>query len=384
MKVKFIKSLFILKESSMSHPKLEHPQPDFDTFVAVLKGEQLPRRVHLIELSMDGEIMKALTEQYLEEAWFNWEHGFEYTPPEEYYQQVVNLYYWLGYDHVPIWATWPNHPAPDYRKGDNTAELASGQRSWIEQSSGLINSWQDFEKFPWDALQPDTRPVEWTANHLPDGMKMTVNTTYFEHLFENLLGLEAMAYMMADAPELLEAVFERWGEKVYAHYAAVIDHEKVGGIFHADDMGFKTSTLISPKALRRLVLPWHKRFAELAHQHGKIFCIHSDGNLYKQGIIEDLIEDVKIDGFHAFEEIIVPVTQFKEIYGERVGTLGGVDMDRIVRLEEPALRGYIREILDRNMPGGRYALGTGNTVANYVPIKNYLILLEESRLWNKF
>jgi uroporphyrinogen decarboxylase len=29
------------------------------------------------------------------------------------------------------------------------------------------------------------------------------------------------------------------------------------------------------------------------------------------------------------------------------------------------------------MPGGRYALGSGNSVANYVPIENYFAMLEE-------
>ena len=30
-------------------------------------------------------------------------------------------------------------------------------------------------------------------------------------------------------------------------------------------------------------------------------------------------------------------------------------------------------------PGGGYALGTGNTVANYIPVKNYLAMLEAGR-----
>jgi uroporphyrinogen decarboxylase len=33
------------------------------------------------------------------------------------------------------------------------------------------------------------------------------------------------------------------------------------------------------------------------------------------------------------------------------------------------------------MAGGRFALGSGNSLANYVPLQNYFILLEESRRW---
>ena len=51
-----------------------------------------------------------------------------------------------------------------------------------------------------------------------------------------------------------------------------------------------------------------------------------------------------------------------------------------LRYEEKELRIYIRGILDQCMPGGRFAFGTGNSVANYIPLKNYLIMLEEG--WN--
>ena len=41
-------------------------------------------------------------------------------------------------------------------------------------------------------------------------------------------------------------------------------------------------------------------------------------------------------------------------------------MDRLCRYEEGELRKYIRSILDCCMEGGRYAFGSGNSIANYV------------------
>lgn len=365
----------------MSAPFLEAPAPDFATFRRVLTGEQLPERVHLIELSMDQPIMRALVERYSGGSWFAWDHGFQVTPPEPYYRQLVTLYYRLGYDCAPVWATWPHHPDPKQRVGADTASTTGGQRHWVEEGQGLITSWADFSAFPWEAIRPDPCPVEYAARHLPPGMKLTVNTTFFEHIFENLLGIEGLSYLLADDPALVEAVFERWGQIVYAYYQSVIGHEAVGAIFHADDMGFKTSTLISPRALRRLVLPWLRRFAELAHAHGKLFLLHSCGNLYRQGIIEDLIDAVGIDGFHSFQDVILPVAEFKARYGHRVATLGGLDMDVLTRAAPDDLRAYIRAVLAAGMRGGRFALGSGNTIANYIPLEHYLIVLEEARRW---
>ena len=96
----------------------------------------------------------------------------------------------------------------------------------------------------------------------------------------------------------------------------------------------------------------------------------------------DLIEDVKIDAFHSFQDVIIPIGRFMERYGDRIAGFGGVDMDCLARMEEDELRQYVRSILDDCMPG-RFALGSGNTVANYIPVDNYLAMLDEARRWGK-
>ncbi|MCD6289714.1 MAG: hypothetical protein J7M34_04360, partial [Anaerolineae bacterium] len=227
---------------------------------------------------------------------------------------------------------------------------------------------------------PDCSVTEIAARHLPEGMKLTVSATIFEHVMENLLGYEGLFYMVHDDISLVEQVFERWGQKVYEYYEYVIGMDAVGAIFHADDLGFKTATLLPPELLQRLVFPWFKRYAELAHKHGKMYWYHCCGNVYPD-VIEELIEDIHIDAFHSFQDNILPIAEFKARYGNRVAALGGVDMDKLARLDEPSLRAYVRDILDRCMPGGRFALGSGNTVANYIPLSNYLIMLDEARRW---
>ena len=145
-------------------------------------------------------------------------------------------------------------------------------------------------------------------------------------------------------------------------------------------MGFKTSTLISPSDLKKYVLPWHKKIAELAHEHNLLYILHACGNL--EPVMEDLIEEVKIDAKHSFEDEIMPVTEFKKKYGKRIAVLGGVDVDKLTRLKEKDLRIYVRKILDDCMPEGGYALGSGNSIANYIPVENFLIMLDEGLRWN--
>ena len=358
----------------------EYPDPDFTELERVLKGEQEPRRVHLIELLIDEEVLQAIAKRYLGQPWV----PSTEKPRETYFRQLITLYHRLGYDFVPVgcWGdVWIHHPPPKRRRTGDTAELSRGEREWVEESWGLISSWEEFEGFPWGEIKPDFFPFQFVAQNLPAGMKLVVAANLYEHVMEILLGYEGLFYMLHDEPELVAQVFDGWGRKVYDFYALVIGMEEVGAIFHPDDLGFKTSTMLPPDTLRQLVFPWFRKYAALAHEHGKQFWLHSCGNLYANGVIEDLIEDVQIDAFHSFQDVILPVADFKERYGDRVAALGGIDMDKLARLDEISLRAYVRDVLDQCMPGGRYALGSGNTIANYIPVKNYLIMLEEGFRW---
>lgn len=364
----------------MTSPLLDRPAPDFAELERVLKGEQEPQRVHLVELLIDEEVLQAIIEHYLGEAWI----PSTSKSRERYLKQLVTLYYRLGYDYVPIpqWPTlWRNHPSPRWRQTADTAELSRGERYWANEGRGLISSWEDLERFPWDEIKPDTSIYAIAARHLPEGMKIAVNTNFFEHVLETLLGYEGLFYMLYDDPELVAEVFARWGQKTYDFYQSVVDLEAVGVIFHADDLGFKTSTLLSPDVLRQLFFPWLRQYAALAHERSKMFWYHSCGELFGNDVIEDLVKDVRIDAYHSFQNLILPVTEFKARYGERVAALGGVDMDSLARMEEAMLRAHVQDILEQCMPGGRFALGSGNTIANYIPLRNYFVMLEEARRW---
>lgn len=371
----------------MLPPLSPEPKPDFAELEQVLKGEREPQRVHLVELIIDEEMLQGISERYLNQPWPSRGNLPKWMPlpPETrdpYYRQYVDVFAHLGYDFVPVSRLWSGHPSPIKRRAQDTAILSRGEREWVEEHHGLITSREECDQFPWDEIQPDHSPYESVRRHLPDGMKITVMATLYQHVVDTLLGHEGLFYMLSDDPELVSTVFDRWGQKVYEYYESIIGEPEVGAIFHADDLAFRTSTMISPAALRRLVFPWFRKYTDLAHSHGKTFWYHGCGNVYVNDVIEDLIEHVQIDAFHSFQDVILPVCDFKARYGKRVATLGGVDMDNLVRLDEHELRQYIRSILESCVPDGRYALGSGNTIANFIPLKNYFVMLDEARNWS--
>lgn len=360
-------------------PMLEEPNPDFDTLTQVLAGKREPQRVHLVELSIDDEILQLISEESLDTP-LNFEGKSGKARSEEYYRQLAHIYFHLGYDSVPVELTWKNHPKLPGLEAEDTSSLSRGNREWVNESGGLISSWGDFEAFPWECIEVDISPCKYIGRHMPHGMKITPTLTCFEHVQHYLLGQEPLYYMLYDKPDLVSAVFQRWGEKVYQGYRRIIKMEDVGAIFHADDLGHKTATFISPRMIDRHILPWLEEFAKLAHEHEKMFWYHCCGNVYGS-VIQDLIERVKIDAFHSFQDNILSIAEFKYIYGEQVAALGGVDLDKLIRLPQESLWTYSHEIIQECLPGGRFAFGSGNTIANYVPIENYFIMLAVARSW---
>jgi uroporphyrinogen decarboxylase len=142
-------------------------------------------------------------------------------------------------------------------------------------------------------------------------------------------------------------------------------------------MGFRTGLMISPDDTREFILKAHRRLAAMAHAAGRPYLLHACGNLHD--IIDDLIDDVKIDGKHSFEDTIEDICDAKHRYGSRTALLGGIDVDFLCRENEKAVRARVRTTCETCMPGGGFCLGTGNSVANYIPLDNYLAMLDEGR-----
>ena len=161
-----------------------------------------------------------------------------------------------------------------------------------------------------------------------------------------------------------------------AFYGHLLDLDNLRAVFPGDDMGFKTGPLVSPADLRTYILPWHKTFAAMAHDRGLPYFLHSCGNL--DSIIDDLIDDVGIDGKHSFEDAILPVEDFQARHGGRIAALGGLDVNILSAGSEDDVRRRTRHLMDICGERGRYAVGSGNSIPSYVPVRNYLAMVDEA------
>lgn len=370
---------------------MEH-RPDFENLHRTLLREGPPGPVPFFELFADpgmveavlGESFPVNLHKYIEQP--NFDLSEDQLPAlMRSMEMYVRFCHEVGYDYV-FMATGFNLPTNMATTSD-TSEVQNypdGERYWQEQGGGPIQSWADFEAYPWPKAEDLSHAaLEYVSQIVPEGMK--VGAFNYGGVFEKaswLMGMESFSYALHDQPDLVEAICQRVGELVTATAGQVTGIDNVELVLLGDDLGFFSSTLVSPDVLRRHILPHYKRIAKVTHDAGRVLVLHSCGNMYK--LMDDLIDDVGIDAKHSYEDKILPVEEAYRRWGDRIAILGGVDMDLLSRGTEEAVRTRTREILEVcGAKGTGYCLGTGNTAANYIPKENYLAMLDEGHRWNR-
>jgi uroporphyrinogen decarboxylase len=326
-----------------------------------------------MELFLDSEVQAEIVKRFGIDA------ELDRRDPRFELKRQIALQRFLGYDFVlcglrAVDWTWNTASVED------TASFRrEGGRSFTDEHRGPITSWKEFEAYPWpDFGNADTSSLEWLQENLPDDMCIVSNGTgHFAELLSWLMGYETLCYALNDDPALVRALAARIGELHARELEVYLQFDRVKMVWGSDDMGFRTGLLISPADTRELVLAGHKALAARVHEAGRLYLLHSCGNL--ADIREDLIDDVRIDAKHSFEDTIESVVDAKKSYGDRLSLLGGIDVDFLCRSTEEEVRARVRTTLDACMPGGGYCLGTGNTVTNYIPLDNYLAMLDEGR-----
>jgi uroporphyrinogen decarboxylase len=353
-------------------PKVE---PGFEQLARVLRRER-PDRVPAIELFSDHEFIAAV-------LGYSWDT----VEPDKNLADWQRYWLWrIEYQRIalPDFLTVGLHdlvfPRRDLPHATDTAALSRGERHWHTQTGGTITTRAQFDAYDWPAEPFTNERLDFIAENAPPGMGTIPTSSGVLEWAMWLMGYEALSMALYDEPALVRDVVDRIGERFVAGYEHAANHPAARAIWLGDDLGFKTATMISPEHLRQYVFPWHKRIAAIAHERRMPFLLHACGNL--SAVIDDLIDDVGIDGWHSFEDVILPVTEAKRRYGRRVAILGGVDVDFMARQSPGAIRRRTRETLDACAADGGYALGTGNSVANYIPLENYIAMHAELAAWN--
>ena len=338
--------------------------PDYTNIVKAARNIEAPR-LPLYEHLICGEAMEAVLGHRFVEL-----QGGDDADLEEFFRNYCAFFKEMGYDTVSF-------------EGCIGGALPEGGCLGGHRDP-VISTYEEFEKYPWDEVEENYfrifgRQFEALRRALPEGMKGIggVGNGVFE-LVQDVTGYMNLCYISADDPELYRDLFVKVGEiqlKIWKRFM-----RECGDIFcvlrFGDDLGFKSNTLLPAEDIRTHVIPRYKAVVDVVHSYGKPFLLHSCGNIFN--VMDDLIA-AGIDAKHSNEDQIALFPEWVERYGDRIGNFGGIDTDAVCRLDKPALREYITDVIAKCQGHGGFAFSTGNSIPNYVPLENYRYMIETVR-----
>ncbi len=328
-------------------------EPEFNNLLSILRREK-PERPTLFEFFLNRELYETLADEKVK------------LKKDELrdFRVIISACKNAGFDYATI--------PTSYTKTLKFLRNPSNEKASKSLNEGfVITDEKSFSNYQWP--DPDVgnyEIYEKIEKELPDGMKLLACGPggVLENAID-LVGYENLCILSLTEETLTQQIFDEIGRRLLRYYEIVSAFSSVGALISNDDWGFKTQTLLDPGMMRRFVFPWHKRIVEAIHAAGKPAILHSCGN--RSEVMEDIIEDMKYDGLHSFEDIISPVeTEWKK-YHRRIAILGGIDMDYLANSNPETIVNRAKKLLELTSEEGSYALGSGNSISNYIPVNNF-------------
>ncbi len=141
----------------------------------------------------------------------------------------------------------------------------------------------------------------------------------------------------------------------------------------ADDLGYQSAPLISPRLYRELVLPHHKRMCDHFAEAGIKTMLHSDGNIAP--LIPGFI-DAGFAGLHPLEaKAGLDVRELKAQFGDRLVFYGNIDARALAGTREEIEAEIVSKITVAK-EGGGYIYHSDHSVPNNVSLENYRFALD--------
>ncbi|HHW49191.1 MAG TPA: hypothetical protein GXX14_11350 [Clostridiaceae bacterium] len=340
-------------------------QPDYTNVVKAaynIKSERMPLYDHKVSVKVMEEILgKKFGDLY----------NGNTSEKREFFRNYNNFFKEMGYDTVSFECT--------------IRAVMPGSGALDKHIPGAIRNRSDFEKYPWDSVpqlyfEKYSGYFQLLSEEMPEGMKAVggPGNGVFECV-QDVVGYMDLCYIMADDPDLYDDLFNAVGSMMYKIWEQFMERfsDAYAVLRFGDDLGFKTSTLLPPEHIKTKIIPWYKKIIELVHSYNKPFLLHSCGKIID--VMDDLINVAKIDAKHSNEDIIAPISFWIDNYGDRIGIFGGIDTDVLCEKNEDEIKEYTKQVISCAARAKGFALGSGNSIPDYVPAKGYLAMVETAR-----
>ncbi len=338
--------------------------PNIEAFLRTLK-RQNANYIPLAELGVHPKIKEKIIKRPLTEL-----------------KDEIEFWFTAGYDYVKL------QPKADFNPlkiglDNNLSYNDDGTvfRKWASESSGVINNFDDFEKYKF----PEARDFDYTnfeklKSLLPEGLGVIGQYGDIFTMTWEMMGFESFSLAIFENEELVKTLNDRLGNLVLSMFEYFAQADVVDAIWYSDDIAYTNSLLVSPTVLDIYFFPWLKKIGDLAKQYNKPLIYHTDGILFD---VMDKIIECGIDAIHPIEPKAMDISEVKERYGKNLCLIGNIDVDLLSRGSVDEIRNNVLKNIENVGLNGGYCVGSGNSIPEYVKLENYITMLDTVKEYNQ-
>ena len=343
-------------------------EPDYNNLVLAAKNQK-PKRTPLYEHIVSNRVMTAVSGVEIKVG----NSGDAKSDTVEHYRSYNRAFKALGYDTVSFEIC--------------AAGYMPGSGSLGGHKEGEIKDRRDFDRYEWDKIpgiyiDKSAFHLECMREAIPDGMKLVggVGNGLFECV-QDITGFMDLCYIRNDDPELFALLFLKVGEMLYNIWDRFLDlYDDMFCVYRfGDDLGYKISPMLTPDDVRTHIVPGYAKIVELIKRKtGKPFLLHSCGNIFE--VMDDIISVAKIDAKHSNEDVIAPFSEWVRRYGDRIALFGGIDTDALCDVSGIDIGDYVNEVVGPIIDRPGIAIGSGNSITDYISPERYAKMNEMVRI----
>lgn len=250
----------------------------------------------------------------------------------------------------------------------------NSDRAWSPEGTGVITSWEEFEKFPWpEPGDIDYSSFEQIRSILPDDMGVIGQYgDIFTNVWE-LMGFETFAIGIYEQPDLITALFEKLSTLILSMFDTMADMDWVGALWYSDDIAYSSNLMVSPDFLRKNFFPLLRHIGKLTDRRGIPFIYHTDGVLWE--VMDDIISS-GVTALHPIEPKSMDIREVKQKVGDKLCLCGGIEVDLLARGKVSEIEELTTLFLNDIGSQGGYCLGSSNSIPDYVRSDNYLAMIK--------
>jgi len=193
-------------------------------------------------------------------------------------------------------------------------------------------------------------------------------------------GLANLMIDYALRPELVHKLAQI-GLEYHAELYRKLIVEGVEIVVLGDDYAGKTGPFMSPAHFEQFILPSLKTLVGVIKDAGAYCIKHTDGNIWK---ILDMLIGCGIDMLGPLEPAYMPLDEVRRYSAGKLGVMGNVDVDLLIRGSVEDVRAATKELLRRVSPLGGHILSSGNTISSGVPGENLMAMLEVVKEYGQY